>query len=159
MSKITRIKAAMTPFPHWIDAGEPLLTARDMMQQFHVRHLPVKDDGELVSIITDRDLKFVMDENLGLPPREAMQVRNLCVYAAYVVFILPNPIETPGPVETAIVGGVMLLWTGLLLYYMYLFVLLPLRLADCQFKLHAEDPTSTELLVEWSRMMSFAAVI
>lgn len=90
MSKITRIKAVMTPFPHWIDAGEPLLTARDMMQQFHVRHLPVKEDGELVSVITDRDLKFVMDEHLGLPPREAMRVRDLCVYAAYVV-----DLETP----------------------------------------------------------------
>ena len=90
MSKITRIKAVMTPFPHWVDAGEPLLTARDMMQQFHVRHLPVKEDGELVSIITDRDLKFVMDQNLGLPPREAMQVKDLCVYAAYVV-----DLETP----------------------------------------------------------------
>lgn len=90
MTKITRIKAVMTPFPHWIDAGEPLLTARDMMQQFHVRHLPVKQDGELVSIITDRDLKFVMDQKLGLPPREAMRVRDLCVYAAYVV-----DLETP----------------------------------------------------------------
>jgi acetoin utilization protein AcuB len=90
MSKITRIKAVMTPFPHWVDAGEPLLTARDMMQQFHVRHLPVKEDGELVSIITDRDLKFVVDQNLGLPPREAMRVKDLCVYAAYVV-----DLETP----------------------------------------------------------------
>ena len=90
MSKITPIKSVMTPFPHWIDSSEPLLTARDMMQQFHVRHLPVKEGGELVSIITDRDVKFVMDDQLGLPPREAMLVKEICVYSAYVV-----DLETP----------------------------------------------------------------
>ena len=90
MSKIRRVKSVMTPFPHWIDAGEPLLAARDMMQQFQVRHLPVKENGELVSLITDRDLKFVMDARLHMPPRESMLVRHVCVYAAYVV-----DLETP----------------------------------------------------------------
>ena len=83
--KIRRVKSMMTPFPHWIDAGEPLLAARDMMQELEVRHLPVKEDGELVSIVTDRDLKFAMDPKLGLPPREAMRVKDIAVYSAYVV--------------------------------------------------------------------------
>jgi len=90
MNKITRIKKVMTPFPHWIDADEPLLAARDMMQQLHVRHLPVKDGGVLVSVVTDRDLKFVLDPQLGLPPREAMRVRDICVFDVYVV-----DLETP----------------------------------------------------------------
>lgn len=81
----------------------------------------------------------------------------LLIYVAYGVFILPNPIENPGPVDIAVVGGVMLLWTGFLIYFMYLFVVLPLRLGGCQFKLHKEDPVSTEVLEDWSRMMSFAA--
>jgi hypothetical protein len=51
----------------------------------------------------------------------------------------------------------MLLWTGFLLYYMYLFAVLPLRLGRFQFKLHLEDPVSTEVLVDWSNMMNFAA--
>ena len=81
----------------------------------------------------------------------------LLIYAAYVIFILPNPIENPGPVDIAVVGGVMLLWTGFLIYFMYLFAVLPLRLGRCQFKLHAEDPVSTEVLEDWSGMMNFAA--
>lgn len=83
--KLTLIKSVMTPFPHWIDASEPLLAARDMMQQLGVRHLPVKEDGRLVSVITDRDVKFVMDPGLGLPPREALRVRDVGVFSAYVV--------------------------------------------------------------------------
>jgi hypothetical protein len=81
----------------------------------------------------------------------------LLVYAAYVAFILPNPIESPSPVDAIVVGGVMLIWTGFLLYFMYLFAVLPLRLGRCQFELHPEDPVSTEVLEDWSRMMSFAA--
>ena len=81
----------------------------------------------------------------------------LVIYVLYVAFVFPNPMENPSPVETIIVGGVMLLWTGFLMYYMLLFVVLPLRLGRCQFKLHAEDPVSTEVLVDWSGMMSYAA--
>jgi hypothetical protein len=81
----------------------------------------------------------------------------LVIYVLFVAFILPNPMEDPSPVETIVVGGVMLLWTGFLMYYMLLFVILPLRLGRCQFKLHAEDPVSTEVLVDWSGMMSYAA--
>jgi hypothetical protein len=81
----------------------------------------------------------------------------LVIYALFAAFILPNPVENPSPVETIIVGAVMLLWTGFLMYYMLLFVILPLRLGRCEFKLHAEDPVSTEVLVDWSGMMSYAA--
>jgi len=42
---------------------------------------------------------------------------------------------------------------------MYLFVVLPLRLSRCQFKLHTEDPASTEVLEDWSGMMSFVAYL
>lgn len=77
----------MTPFPFWIDADAPLLEARQMMQEHDVRHLPVKKDGELHSIITDRDVKFVLDPTLGLPPREAMKVIEVCVYTAFSVDI------------------------------------------------------------------------
>ena len=81
----------------------------------------------------------------------------LSVYVLYVAFLVPDPIENPLPVSTIVVGGVMLIWTGFMLYYMLLFVILPLRLSRCQFKLHTEDPVSTEALEDWSGMMNFAA--
>jgi hypothetical protein len=78
----------------------------------------------------------------------------LFIYAASVAFILPDPMENPA--YMVVVGGVMLLWTGFLIYYMFQFMVLPLRLGRCQFKLHAEDPVSTEVLADWSGMMNFA---
>ena len=85
--RIPLLKSVMTPFPFWIDADAPLLEARQMMQKHGVRHLPVKKNGDLFSVITDRDLKFTLDPTLGLPPREAMQVHDVCVYTAFTVDI------------------------------------------------------------------------
>jgi CBS domain-containing protein len=87
MNRIPLLKTEMTPFPWWVGIDDPLLTAREMMRQHKVRHLPVKEHGELVSVVTDRDLKFVLDPDLGLPPRESMRVRDVCVYTAYIVDI------------------------------------------------------------------------
>jgi acetoin utilization protein AcuB len=87
MNRIPLLKTAMTPFPWWIDIDEPLLAARDLMRRHKVRHLPVKENGKLVSVVTDRDLKFALDPELGLPPRESLRVREVCVYTAYIVDI------------------------------------------------------------------------
>ncbi len=90
MTHLPTLKTAMTPFPWWVGIDEPLLIARDMMRAHRVRHLPVKDGGKVVSVVTDRDIKFALDPELGLPPRASMRVRDVCVYTPYVV-----DIETP----------------------------------------------------------------
>jgi hypothetical protein len=81
----------------------------------------------------------------------------LVIYAAYVTFLVPDP--TASTADIIVMGGVLLLWTGFVTYYMYLFAVLTLRLGRCQFQLHTEDPVSTEVLADWSRMMNFAAYI
>ncbi|MFU8821685.1 MAG: CBS domain-containing protein [Gammaproteobacteria bacterium] len=87
MNRIPLLKSVMTPFPWWVEIDDPLLTAREMMRQHKVRHLPVKEHGRLVSVVTDRDLKFSLDPELGLPPRESLRVRDVCVFTAYIVDI------------------------------------------------------------------------
>jgi acetoin utilization protein AcuB len=87
MNRIPLLKTEMTPFPWWVDIDEPLLAARELMRQHKVRHLPVKEGGKLVSVVTDRDLKFALDPDLGLPPRESLRVRDVCVYTAFIVDI------------------------------------------------------------------------
>ncbi len=79
------VKVVMTPFPYSVDIDDPVALARDLMNEHRVRHLPVKENGRLTSVITDRDLKFVQDPALGLPPTAALRVRNVCVFAPYIV--------------------------------------------------------------------------
>ena len=75
----------MTPFPHVIDAGDSLLRARELMVRHQVRHLPVKEGGVLVGVLTDRDLKRALDPELGLPPKDELFVRDVFEPQAYVV--------------------------------------------------------------------------
>ena len=81
------------------------------------------------------------------------------IYITYIAFILPGPTSTPSDILIieAVIGGVLLFLSGFIIYYMCLFVILPLRLSRCQIRLHREDPVSTEVLGDWSKMISFAA--
>jgi CBS domain-containing protein len=72
MDHIPPMKAVMTSFPHFVNVGDSLLLARQVMVEHEVRHLPVKDEHRLVGILTDRDLKRALDPDLGLPPKEEL---------------------------------------------------------------------------------------
>jgi CBS domain-containing protein len=57
MSRST-LENSMTRHPHSIRAGESLRTAEKMMERLGVHHLPVRDGGALVGVITDSDIAF-----------------------------------------------------------------------------------------------------
>ena len=58
MKTIPQIQKFMTPMPHTINAKMPLKTAFAMMREHGFRHIPVLDGGELVGVLTDRDVKL-----------------------------------------------------------------------------------------------------
>jgi acetoin utilization protein AcuB len=82
---IPHVRLVMTPFPHSVKSGDPLLRARALMAEYEVRHLPVTENDQLVGVLTDRDLKRALDPDLGLPPKEELFVRDVFVRDAYVV--------------------------------------------------------------------------
>lgn len=49
----------MTRAPHSIGADQPIARAHDMMRQHRIRHLPVLQGGELVGVLTERDIAWV----------------------------------------------------------------------------------------------------
>jgi acetoin utilization protein AcuB len=59
MKSIPTIKAYMTTNPHTIGNDQPLTKAHGLMREFKIRHLPVLEGGQLVGLVSDRDLKFV----------------------------------------------------------------------------------------------------
>lgn len=58
MKQIPQIQKYMTPMPHTIGVDIPVKTALSMMREHRFRHLPVQKGGELVGVITDRDVKL-----------------------------------------------------------------------------------------------------
>jgi acetoin utilization protein AcuB len=67
----------MTPNPICISARETLQDAMELMMRKHIRHLPVVDaDGQLLGIVTDRDLRRAAPSPIfgsKLDPQTAME--------------------------------------------------------------------------------------
>jgi hypothetical protein len=79
------------------------------------------------------------------------------VYAFNIAFILRDPVNSPASVDVALMGGLMLFWTGFMLYFMSILILLPLKLKKCEFKIHEENPASSQFLYHWNKLMNAAA--
>jgi acetoin utilization protein AcuB len=55
----TTIEAFMTASPHTIGRDQPLTAAKDVMSRYGVRHLPVLEGGQLVGVVSERDMAFI----------------------------------------------------------------------------------------------------
>jgi acetoin utilization protein AcuB len=58
MKPMPTIRKFMTAMPHTINGDMPLKNAIDVMRNFSIRHLPVQSGGNLIGILTDRDVKL-----------------------------------------------------------------------------------------------------
>jgi acetoin utilization protein AcuB len=86
ISQMPPVRAAMTPSPYSIELDAPVRLAQGVMAEHGIRHLPVTDEkGDLVGILADRDLKRSLDPSIGLPPKNELFVRDVCVLDPYVV--------------------------------------------------------------------------
>jgi acetoin utilization protein AcuB len=83
--RLPQILAYMTPFPYSIDVDAPLGEAHAFLRERHIRHLPVTERGELVGVLTDRDIKLALGPDLGSPPERELTVREVYQPDSYVV--------------------------------------------------------------------------
>jgi acetoin utilization protein AcuB len=72
VSKTPRISRYMTRSPHTIGRDQTLERAHELMNAHRIRHLPVLDGGELVGLLSQRDMYFV--EMLDSTPRAEVKV-------------------------------------------------------------------------------------
>lgn len=75
----------MTPFPYSVEVDAPLAEAHAFLRERHIRHLPVTERGELVGVLTDRDIKLALGPDLGSPPERELAVRDVYQPDSYVV--------------------------------------------------------------------------
>jgi acetoin utilization protein AcuB len=90
MKRNPQVIAFMTPFPHSIDVDAPLEDAHKLMREHRFRHLPVMSGGEIVGVLTDRDIKLVLGPDFGSPEERELRVRDAYVERPCVV-----PASTP----------------------------------------------------------------
>lgn len=66
------VAVAMTPFPHSVEASDPLSRVESLMEAHGVRHIPVKDAGHVVGIISERDLRALRNPSVGVDRSELL---------------------------------------------------------------------------------------
>ena len=81
------IKSVMSAFPYAVAIDAPILEARRLMVEHHVRHLPVTREHVLEGIITDRDIKLLLGPELDYPNPRELTVADAYIPNAYVVDI------------------------------------------------------------------------
>jgi acetoin utilization protein AcuB len=86
------VRRVMTPFPWSIEASSAVEEAWQMMADNGIRHLPVTESGELVGLVSGRDLGLAMDARLGTPKARGVTVGDLCERDPFVVD-LSTPVE------------------------------------------------------------------
>lgn len=79
------IKVAMTPFPYSVEIDDPVSVAEEQMEAHGLRHLPVSEKGELVGIVTDRDIARHVNAALPDADRKRIAIRGVCKTGVYVV--------------------------------------------------------------------------
>ena len=57
MKTMPRIGAVMTPFPYSLGPRDSLETARRLMEEHRIRHLPVMVEDSPAGVITDQDMR------------------------------------------------------------------------------------------------------
>jgi acetoin utilization protein AcuB len=85
MKRLPSIKTVMTPFPYSVDANASVDEAVQFMRHHKIRHLPVTEDGELVGIVSDRDIKLMLGPDFAYPEGRHLKVRSAMVADSYIV--------------------------------------------------------------------------
>ena len=75
----------MTPFPYFVDADETIEQIASLMEQRGIRHVPVQQNGEVVGIVSERDLQHQAIRSLPDEKKEQIRSRDVMVSNPYVV--------------------------------------------------------------------------
>ncbi|HYA38472.1 MAG TPA: CBS domain-containing protein [Candidatus Methylomirabilis sp.] len=81
----TTIEAVMTPYPYSVEIDAHLSTAKAMLAQFKVHHMPVRDGDKWVGVVTTQRLDMAEALGVDLSVSSNVRVRDLCRHKAYIV--------------------------------------------------------------------------
>ena len=79
----TPMKDVMTPGPHTIGHDQPLRVAWTTLEHHHIRHLPVPRAGQLVGLLSERDLRML--ESIPGVDRDRVTVEEAMAQDVFVV--------------------------------------------------------------------------
>ncbi|MCB0324174.1 MAG: CBS domain-containing protein [Bdellovibrionales bacterium] len=83
MKNDLHIQSVMHPLPHSVGYDQTLHTAKVMLAEYGIRHLPVQKGGELIGVISERDIHFALSVEHAEP--EELKVADCVTEELFVV--------------------------------------------------------------------------
>jgi acetoin utilization protein AcuB len=87
--KIPYVGSVMTPFPYFADTDDGVAEVERLMEEHHVRHIPVQQDGRVVGIVSERDLHHLIDRFLPKTEKARIRARDIMLEPYIVAFDTP----------------------------------------------------------------------
>ncbi len=83
--KIPQVGSVMTPFPYFVNSDDTIAEVERLMDEHHIRHIPVQQDGRVVGIISERDIYRLLEQFLPQGQKEQIRARDIMIAEPYVV--------------------------------------------------------------------------
>lgn len=84
---VPHMLSVMMAFPYCIGARDSLAAAEAMMNEHDIRHLPVEDEGDIIGIISHRDLLRAVAVGERVADQRDLEVGDLVTHRPYLVDI------------------------------------------------------------------------
>ena len=78
------VGAVMTSFPYFVEAGETVATMERLMDKRGIRHLPVQENGNVVGIVSERDLHHYVKRDAPAAEKEKILARDIMITDPYI---------------------------------------------------------------------------
>lgn len=87
------VGAAMTAFPYFVDVMDPVVKLEELMSAHEIRHVPVQSDGQVVGIVSERELHHLVNPSLPAIDKRRIRARDVLVSDPFVAEI-DAPLQT-----------------------------------------------------------------
>lgn len=81
----SKVSDVMTRSPKCVEPHQPISLALKWMDELKVRHLPVRESGKIVGVISDRDLLFFHGRNESLHGKSVVCVEDAMMSSVLTV--------------------------------------------------------------------------
>jgi len=83
--KIPHVGSVMTPFPYFVDADDEVTEVKRLMNEHHIRHIPVQQEGRVVGIVSQGDLYRGIDRLSPTTDKIRIRACDIMVDVPYIV--------------------------------------------------------------------------
>ena len=81
------VEAIMKPLPYFAQPADSVARVLALMKEHDIRHVPIKQEGRVVGIVSERDLRWMALPAIVLPDPEEITVEHVQVNSPYTVEI------------------------------------------------------------------------